>query len=32
MLLPVLPDGSVLKKPGDPDFDPTEDNGNPYYE
>jgi hypothetical protein len=31
-LPPVLPDGSVLKKPGDPDFDPTEDNGNPYYE
>ena len=31
-LAPVLPDGSVLKKPGDPDFDPAEDNGNPYYE
>jgi hypothetical protein len=28
----TLPDGSVLKSPGDPDFDPTEDNGNPYYE
>lgn len=30
--LPAAFGGYVLKKPGDPDFDPAENNGQPYYE
>lgn len=30
--LPAAFGGYALKKPGDPDFDPAENNGQPYYE